>query len=120
MSSKWEEFVLKGCLDALKVNSDNERANRIAQIIFVAKLNSAPKKVIAKLKVAAGSTGRKRKIHLEETIRFISKMWSPKEQMRIVPKGEAENPAPSDVRGESVCLPASAPVNDQGHITAGE
>ena len=63
--------IIKCCNDALETKSDCERAKILNQLLFYAKLQNSPTKVIVKLQVAAGSTEKKRVAHIEDVKRFV-------------------------------------------------
>lgn len=63
--------ILKCCNDALESRSDCERAKILSQLLFYAKLQNAPQKVIVKLQVAAGSVEKKRLVHIEEVKKVV-------------------------------------------------
>jgi len=63
--------IVKCCDDAIEARSDCERAEILNQLLFYARLQNAPSKVIVKLQVAAGSTEKKRVTHIDDVKRFV-------------------------------------------------
>ncbi len=60
------KMIVKCCNDALNAKSDCERAKILSLVIFYATLKGAPKDVMVKLRVAAGSTDKKRIAHIKD------------------------------------------------------
>ena len=65
------QTIITCCNDALETKSDCERAKILNQLLFYAKLQNVPSKVIVKLQVAAGSTEKKRVTHIDDVKRFV-------------------------------------------------